>query len=237
VQLEPDEDRHAVRRDGGALRLDVTETQAVVSIDGTSRGLYSGAVPLAPGPHALLVERGGFRPVERMVTIDPGRTTSVRVELEPTPDTRAAYVGKAQTLRTLGVIGVAAGAVIAGAGVGFLIYNKGPKDDSQEAIREYNKISADRSGGRCDPLGDTPHEACEQEKIDLQNHDDAVRGRDVIGYVGLGVGVAALGAGVILLLVGDNPSRYDRKRGAETLGHLVVAPSHGGSVLGYSRVF
>ena len=44
-----------------------------------------------------------------------------------------------------------------------------------------------------------------------QDKYNSVKGRDVIGYVGIGVGAAATGLGLFFLLTGDNPNKYDKK--------------------------
>jgi hypothetical protein len=40
---------------------------------------------------------------------------------------------------------------------------------------------------------------------------DSRRQRDVIGWVGVGVGALALGTGVVLFATGADPARYDPK--------------------------
>jgi tetratricopeptide (TPR) repeat protein len=209
VTLEPEEDQQAIRSNGGKLALDLSERDAVISIDGRSRGPYLGALLLAPGPHRLRVERAGFAPVERQVSVAARGTTSLRVELDPTPETRAAYVSKANTFRTLGWIGVAGGAALAGGGIAFLVYNQGPKEDARRAVEEFNATTAE--GEPCNV--DTPgfeSDVCSREQKRVEEDQDSAYARDAFGWVGVGVGAAMAGTGVVLLLVGDDPGRYDR---------------------------
>jgi PEGA domain/Tetratricopeptide repeat len=241
VSFDLEEDPAALRAEGGSLRLDIAESQAVITIDGKPRGVYLAALELAPGAHRLRVERGGFMPVERDVIIQPRTPTTLRIELEPTAETRSAYVSKASTFRTLGLIGTIGGAVIAGAGGVFLGINAGEKDETQQAILDFNARELDSPTGRCNmsiTAEDAPY--CQNEQKRLNDADEAVRSRDTFGYIGLGVGGAALVGGVIFLIVGDDPTRYDRRPIDQPLG-LRIVPSaeigRAGGLVGLSGVF
>ena len=72
VTFEPEVDSGTLASEGGSLALEISETQAVVSIDGKARGVYAGSFKLPKGPHQLLVERGGFEPTDRSVSVDRG---------------------------------------------------------------------------------------------------------------------------------------------------------------------
>jgi len=48
-----------------------------------------------------------------------------------------------------------------------------------------------------------------------------------VGWIGAGVGGAVLVTGVILLLTGDSPHKYDAKPSERTLGGLGIVPSFG----------
>lgn len=243
VSFDLEEDVAMLRAEGGTLRLEIAESQAVVAIDGKSRGVYLGALALAPGPHRLRVERGGFVPVERDVIIQPRAATTLRVDLEPTADTRSAHVSKAMTYRTAGLVSSIGGAVIAGAGAAFLGYNLGQKDESQQAIEDFNATEVHSPTGRCnDSTGALAMNEtfCRTMPPQLDDAAAADRSRDAIGYVGLGVGGAALVVGVVLLIVGDDPSKYDARPIDQPLG-LRVAPSaeigRSGGFLGLSGAF
>lgn len=239
VSFDLEEDPAALRAEGGSLRLEIAESQAVITIDGKSRGVYLAAIELAPGPHRLRVERGGFMPVERDVIIQPRTPTTLRIELEPTAETRSAYVSNANTLRAAGITSTIGGAVIAGAGGVFLGYNAGQKDDALTTLNEFTRTT--EAGGECnefDPRFDKPR--CEATLNQYQEAYDSARSRDVIGYVGLGVGGAAIAVGVILLIVGDDPSKYDREPVDQPLGLRIVPTAEigrSGGHIGLSGVF
>ena len=211
VTLEPEEDRSVINRIGGDLKLVITESDAVVSLDGTSRGPYTASLRVAPGLHHLLVERGGFRPLERDVDVSSGQTTVVPVVLDPTPEMRELYVSRARTQRTWGWIALGSGVAVAGGGVGYLVYNASAKD---EARSERDAAAADLENkvGVCDTgSAQGNYEECNRRVISSQDHYNSVKARDAIGYVGIGVGAAAAGLGLFLLLSGDSPHKYDKK--------------------------
>ncbi|MEJ7728153.1 MAG: PEGA domain-containing protein [Polyangiaceae bacterium] len=220
VSLEPEEDVAAVRAGGAQLALDITEPDAVVTVDGRARGAYLGALALPPGAHRLRIERAGFFTVERDVDVSPRRLTTLRVELEPTAETRASYTSSARTWRTLGWIGVGAGAALAAGGAAYLGYNGGKKSDSDGEVAAYNQSTTD-PGGACneDSLG-FDGSICKQRRDEVLARQAEVYDRDVLGWVGIAAGGAVLAAGVVVLLVGDDPGRYDREPSDE----LIASP-------------
>lgn len=241
VSLEPEEDAGAVRAAGGQLTLDITETDAVVTVDGRARGAYLGALTLAPGAHRLRVERAGFFTVERDVEVARQRATTLRVELEPTADTRAAYTSKARTWRTLGWVGVGAGAALAAGGGAYLAYNAGSKSESDDEVAAFNR-SATEPGGACNATTVGFDEAaCNQRQREVVERSDEVYARDVFGWIGIGAGAAVLAAGVIVLVVGDDPGRYDRQPSDELIAVRRARPwaaiSPGQGMVGLSSSF
>jgi len=220
ITLEPEEDKAEVSRIGGDLKLVITETDALVTVDGTPRGPYTVALRLAPGTHHLLIERGGFRPLERDVDVARGQTTVIPIALDPTPEMRELYVGRARSQRTWSWIGIGGGLAFAGGGTGYLLYNAGAKDDAR-AERDAAVGKLDRMEGVCNRgsmQGDA--DACNAQIQSTQDKYNSVKGRDVIGYVGLGIGVAATGLGLYFLLSGDNPSKYDKKPAPDMIGSI-----------------
>jgi hypothetical protein len=224
VSMEPDEDVAAVARDGGSLALQMTESQAVVTIDGKRRGVYLGALVVPVGVHSLLVERGGFVPVAREVTVDAGHMTTVRVVLDPTPDTRAAYVSRTTSQRSWGIVSVVAGLVTVGTGVGILVWNVGQVSDAQNT---YNAVAASIAnpapGSVCYSAGTTFNkDACNAPLNTARDRINAGNGWNVAGYSVLGVGAAALVLGGYLLFSNDDPHRYDRTSGGGVARGSVV---------------
>ena len=86
----------------------------------------------------MVVERGGFENTERTVTVDTGRTTTVPIDMVPTPETRAAYVSKAYSQRTWGWISTLGGLAMVGGGVTLLVVDSGDRKDANQAIEAYN---------------------------------------------------------------------------------------------------
>jgi hypothetical protein len=239
IALEPEEDRTEVARIGGDLRLAITETEALVTVDGTPRGPYSVALRLAPGTHHLLIERGGFRPLERDVDVASGQTTVIPIALDPTPEMRELYVGRARSQRTWSWIGIGGGLALAGGGTGFLVYNAGAKSDAR-ADRDAAVGRLDRREGVCDTssIGGNA-QACNEAILSAQDKFDGAKGRDVIGYIGIGVGAAATGLGLYFLLTGDNPNKYDKKPTPDLIGSLTPRFAVGprGAALAVSGTF
>jgi hypothetical protein len=215
VTLEPSQDESAMASIGGTLALDFRESEVSVSIDGKPRGVYSSGYLLPAGPHHLEVARGGFEPTERDVTVDAGVTTTVRIALDPTPETRASYTGRTKAQRTWGIIAIAGGAVIAGGAIGFLVWNAGQKSGDQTAY-DTALSNLQNKVGVCNTataMGDA--NACNQAYLNAKSNLDSANTRDVVGYVGLGVGVAAAGLGVVLLLTNSDVHRYDRPQSGD----------------------
>jgi hypothetical protein len=238
VTLEPEPDQAAIDALGAELELQVSEDQAILTVDGAARPAGK-RIAMAPGPHVLRVERDGFYPVERTVDLAEGRTETLVVTLEPTAETLAAHVSEARTFQVLGWIGVLGGAAVAGGAVSFLVVNQGAKDDARAEIEARNREF--EPGGRCDDASlVTDQEYCGEQTAAAQQDDfDSAKARDIIGFIGLGVGAAAVTTGVVLLLVGDDPDKYDRDVDEELVSRavpMVRLGPHGGFV-GMSGAF
>jgi hypothetical protein len=231
VSLDAEEDKSAMVELGGELKLVVSEPEALVTVDGKSRGVYATPLRLAGGVHRLLVERGGFRPLERDVTVDTGRTTTLPITLEPTPETRQIYVDHAVSQRTWSLIGIVGGVALAGAGVGYLVVNSSSKNDAQAEydakVAHFNAVKDDPSGmGVCalrTSMGDA--DACNRDINQANDRLNSAKTRNVVGYVGIGVGGAAAALGLFWLTTGDNPHKYDRKPAATgDLARATITP-------------
>ncbi|HEV3193814.1 MAG TPA: PEGA domain-containing protein, partial [Polyangiaceae bacterium] len=215
VTLEPEEDRSALAS-GGQLALEVTESQPVVTIDGRARGVYVSPLHLVAGPHHLLVERGDFEPAEREVTIDPGRTTSVRVILEPTPEFRAHYIARAQAQRTWGLVSVIGGAAVLAGGIGLVVYDGQQRADG--TAKQQSIVAQNVPGGPCDKAQDMGTTFFQMNCVVPLNAanakvDDA-NTRDYFGWSAVGVGGVAMILGVVLLITSDDAHKYDTPKSA-----------------------
>lgn len=252
IALEPEEDKGALASVGGSLALDISEPQAVVRIDGKDRGVYGGAYRLAKGPHRVAIERGGFEPFERDVDVEAGRTTTVRIGLDPTPETRATYVSKAKSQRTWGWILAGAGVLVGGGGAGWLVVNGKKKSDKQATYDEaVDQQSHGRASGPCtwnkapvnpgDSITFATPEACNAQADDAKSALDTAKKQDLFGWVGIGVGAASLVTGVVLLVTSDDPHKYDRKASDELAAEPRLVPMGwalpGGGGMGLAGTF
>jgi hypothetical protein len=161
------------------------------------------------------VERSGFFPAEQTVNVDiNASTSSVRIDLVPTPETRTEYERSARAQHTWAWVTIGAGAAIAGGSVAFLVYNAGQIKDAQ---RDYDAAvyqSEDHSGRNCDPFrAGFDRTQCEATLDGSYDTLQDAKHRNIIGYVGVGVGGAAVVTGVVLWLLAKDPSRYRTQPG------------------------
>jgi hypothetical protein len=236
VTFEPEPDASLLATDGGSIALDISETQAVVTIDGKPRGPYAGSIKVPKGPHQLIVERGGFETTERTVSVDTGRTTTVPVQLVPTPETRAAYVSKAMSQRTWGWVATLGGVAIAGGGVTLFALNIKPKDDAGQIMDVNAANLVTKGGGTCDNYYGRDQVPCQTAYDAASKKFNDAKTQQTIGLVATGVGGAAALLGVYLLVSGDSPHRYDRKNDDNPMS-LRVTPVVGPSGLGLVGTF
>jgi hypothetical protein len=198
---------------GATLSLDISEPNAVVSVDGEAQPDYARGLRLPVGRHLVRVERAGFRDLSRDVVLEPG-TNALDVSLLPTPQYLGDYVASAKRQRTLGLITAGAGALAAAGGAGFLIWNQGKKNEAERRFHDYRaEVEQRPEGDRCDA-------SCEQQFEILTDDLDAKRKRDVFGWIGVGVGAAAIGAGGLIYFLGDDPKRYDPKPESDVFASL-----------------
>lgn len=219
VKADMQIDAAALSRESGTLTLEVSESSASTWLDG-KRIANTARVP--HGEHVLRVERAGFLPFERSVDVPRGSSTNVRVELEPTPQTRAAYVDRTKGQRTWGWVAVGGGAAIALGSAGFLIWNGVKESDAEDHFdTEADKHEA---GGECDPATGNQTDECRTRLALALDDLDSVRGREKFGWIGLGVGGAAAAFGAFLLISNDDPERYEPSRESDVFGKLRVTP-------------
>jgi hypothetical protein len=186
---------------GGTLATSISEDNAVISVDGRPLPPAARSVRLPLGRHSVLIQRAGFFDVEREVNVAPG-ANSLHVSLIPTPGYLADYVAGARRTRTYAFIAGALGGVALSGSAGYLLWNQGKKNDAK---RDFDSFTRDimSQGGACED------ETCTQKLGVLLRDLDAKRKRDVYGWVGIAAGAAALGTGLCLYVLGDDPSRYE----------------------------
>jgi len=208
VALDPSIDSQALSTEGVFFSVDVGRKNAELFVDQEHLGPYSGPVRLPKGPHRVRVEAAGFLPFERDVSLEGGKDNVLQGKLEPTPETRAAHDANVSFHRTWGFIGIGAGALIAGGGAAFLAINAGSKDDTRKEFDAANRKLLAGSEAPCDFSGGNSPAECQAYVDDKQSAYDSAKKKDVIGYVGIGVGAAALVTGVVVLLTGESANEY-----------------------------
>lgn len=232
LALEPTVDAGALDRDGGWLALAVSEKESTTFVDGKPRGVYSSPLHLPRGVHWLRVEHTGFFPFERKVDVPQGASKTISVDMIPTPEARSAYRARTVSQRTWGYIGVGVGAALVVGGGTYLVINKHQHDQKEAAFQRQRARFT--PGGDCDQSGEPAADCGVALNLALTDLD-SVTSREKYGWIAGGVGVAALGLGVVVLLVNDDPNRYEPRPESNVFGNLRVLPSifpdgHGGAL-------
>ena len=126
----------------------------------------------------------------RDVTIDSSRTTTVPVLLDPTPETRAAFVSKATAQRTWGWVAAGRALPLRGGGTVLLVADASSRSSANDALSNiaYRSEKANRD---CDPASGRELNCLAEQAAAVKKLNDA-NARDKIGYVAVGVGGAAV---------------------------------------------
>jgi hypothetical protein len=216
---------------GGHIELDINQADANVSIDGVPR--FRGDLTLPAGPHRLNVAREGFLPIERELTVDQGHSKTVRVELQPTEETRTAYTHRVSAQRRNAWITIAAGAVVAGVGTYLIVQARSDQRSADDAQAELQKSLSPLSGECYHVPGST---AFTQQKIDYcqakSDHANSLNDHAKVmkwaGWATAGVGGAVIVTGVILRLVADDMKKVTVASGTQLLPFAWTQPQGGG---------
>lgn len=224
-------DAAALATDGVLFSLDLGQKDAELFVDQRHFGRYTAPVRLPKGPHRVRVEAAGFMPFERDVTLETGQDNVLRGKLEPTPETRAAHEANLRFHRTWGFIGIGTGVILAGGGAAYLALNASAKTDARDAFNQANADLAQNNPPHCDIAGGNSKEECQAYVDDKQSDYDKAKNRDVIGYVGIGVGAAAAITGVVFLLTGDSADKYGSTSSAKPRFAFSGGPGHWGALL------
>lgn len=241
VTLDPVVDKGALAREGGWLDIKTSETQSVVSVDGTEIGLLVGAIQVPAGIHRLHVERGGFIAAERDVDVPRGGTETASITFEPTPDTRAVYVSAAVSRRTWSWVTLGTGLAIAAGGAVLALVEQNSLKAARSDLDAVNAEWANKGGGVCDPATDlkSMQAICDARLNDATARVHNLQTMQTVGIVAAGAGGAIFLTGVVLLVTGDNPHKYDEKPPDPLFAGWKVAPQPGfrGLSLSLSRLF
>jgi len=199
---------------GGTLKFDISETEAVVTIDGIATLVPADGLRVPAGRHAVGVQRAGFFDVTRMVAVEPKQRRTVDITLLPTPQYLEAYVRHAQRRRTWSYVSMGIGsAFVAGSSV-FLAWNATQKRDAEAAFDAYADEVEAMPGARC------ANDLCDQTLAILVDDLEAKRQRDIYGWIGLGLGASVLTTGILLYALGKDPKRYDPSPASDVLPSL-----------------
>lgn len=154
--------------------------------------------PLDPGTYEFTVDAEGATAEPVVITIDAGAEQSVVLQLTaiekaplPPPTVTTTPVDQGTSSSPVpAYVALGAGAVALGVGTFFLIDHFGKQGDADDLFNERGCAG----DGACTPA--------EQNEIKSLSSDAATSG--TISIVGFGVGAAAVGAGLFLLLSGDS---------------------------------
>lgn len=197
----------------GQLVLALEHADAQVSVDERLRPGWAAGLRLPPGPHRVRIERGGFRPYEGQVDLPDGEPLRLTIRLEPTAETLAEQTEKARFWRKIAWGSMIGGAVIAGAGGGYALYANGKRSDAQGELDRYlasRTPENQANGGVVCVIGSTPVKdgnLCNEFDQELQGQVSSWNTKRTLGFVGLGVGAAALATGIVLYATGDDPGK------------------------------
>lgn len=194
------------------LTVASSEDGSDVRVDGMPMP-SDGRVPM--GLHHVEVSQPGFAPWKTDVRVEARQQANLKAALVPTPAFRKRYESKARTQRILGYVLGGSGLVLVGSAVGVYKWNDGRYRNWQTERDALDQLWAQRP----------PYPPEVQLRQD--SNDELIRSvqRSDKVVVGLSIGGGALlTTGVVLLLTGDSPSRYDS---------VAVLPQPGGGVLGW----
>jgi len=185
VAFDPEEEKSA-GAPRGQLRLVANVANVEVTIDGHDHGAYRQAIELPAGPHTLKLERSGYEPLERMANVAGDDETDVKVSLRPTAETRGAIAGKAHTQRNWAIGALATGAAFAGFSTWLAVWSNGKVHTAQDDLAHVQNDT----DSPCKGLNDTTAQNCLQRKAAAQNNIDQYSTARLVGYIGIGAGVA-----------------------------------------------
>jgi hypothetical protein len=235
-------DKQALATEGADLTISVREPNLNLSIDQEPLRPYAGTLRLPKGPHHVHLEQAGYQPFEQDITLDAGKPLLLTPYLQPTPEALKAHNDNVRMHRTWGWILTGAGAAVAGGGVAWLAVNSKKKSDALSTYNQWldRQGSDPNDGSVCDTGSQFGNaDECNLEVANAKDDYDSAKAHDIPGYVALGVGAAALGTGVVLLLTGESTHRYDppAKAAKSKAPSWAFAPGPGQLGLGLSAAF
>jgi hypothetical protein len=104
-----------------------------------------------------------------------------------------------------------------------VLLNKSQESDKKETFDD--EAARNGPGGDCDRDAGRQTPACIRSlNLALEELKD-VRSREKFGWIGAGVGAAALGLGAVLLFTNDDPNRYEPRPESDVFGRLNLRPT------------
>ena len=202
----------------GSLRLSSSESETSFSVDGRPMPGTPSWSRLPTGRHLIVAQRTGFFPERRVVQLPRSENLEFALTLHPTPQTYDAYVASAKRQRYWAVGAMGTGILVGAAGGIFWHLNDKKLDDAQKAYDEIVYASVEHSGRSCDVFDPNVDRAACESLLDSRWNDLQDRKKDrVIAYVTTGVGAALIATGVVLYVLSDSPSKYDRPQASARL--------------------
>jgi hypothetical protein len=160
--------------------VQTTPTDAVVVVDGSR--FDRGRLPI--GRHALRVERTGYHPSLRFVTIESDRTAEVAATLSPTKEQADAWRAADSSRKTWALALTIGGAVLVGTAVGTYVWNSGRLEDWHADRREVDAALAE---GPITPALLEENAALDSRAASIRSVDDLALVLGVTGGITLGV--------------------------------------------------
>ena len=219
VTLEPQIDAAEVASSGGNLVVTVSESDALISVDGHPPEPLAGPIRLPAGPHHLTLTRAGFEPSELDVSIARGATFNTTVNLQATADTRDAYLARIHERHIWGWTTAGVGVAALATGVVLLVTGHSALNSANDNLNVVDMEFARGGGGICDQSQDVSKPMCDALLADANQRVSDAKTRMIVGYVVGGVGVAAAVVGAVVLL-------HRRRSRSLRLQVGVVRPPH-----------
>jgi hypothetical protein len=183
------------------------------------------AVRVAAGSHTVAISADGYGSERREVLVASGVTVPVAIELTAIPVAvptvapiqpplsvpRAAPAEKVPTSNgqtTWGWVSIVVGGMAATTGGVWLGMNANHR---AQARAEYDSVAEQEADdtGLCDISGGVSKDDCNAEIARVTAN---LNRSDVPAYIDLGVGAAAIGVGIVLLLTADHPHQTSAAR-------------------------
>ena len=188
------------------LALQVSPEGSAVKLDGVTLGLSPLAVTtgLLVGSHVLEVEKKGFLPQATPFTIEAGGAAALVINLLVDPDAEKEVISPLQ--KTIPFVTAGVGGVVALAGGGLMLVGLQPLFASEAATRELARLEADAEIVDDELFPDKVAVANETATRERASWLSWGQPTTVAGGVAIGVGIAAVAAGItwgVVLLNGD----------------------------------